>query len=378
MLNVKRFNDFLKLSGLFILLIFTSLKAVQAQSIQNKIKLPKGFVISIFADDVPDARSMTLGTMGTVFVGTRKKGDVYALQDVDGDGKADQRYLIATGLFSPNGVAYRNGSLFVAEINRIIRFDNIEQNLKNPPAPVVVYDQFPDKTHHGWKYLKFGPDNRLYTAIGAPCNICEPDAKIFTSLVRLTPDGKKMEILARGIRNTVGFDWQPKTHYLYFSENGRDNLGDDVPPDELNKWTQKGQHFGYPYCHGSEIADPEFGKLKKCQQFVGPEWKFKAHLAPLGMHFYRGKQFPKLYQQQLFVAQHGSWNRSKPHGYRIALLKFKQGKVISETVFAEGWLDKNDQVIGRPVDILELPDGSLLVSDDYAGVIYKISYVNNL
>ncbi len=377
MLNVKRFNDFLKLSGLFILLIFTSLKAVQAQSIQNKIKLPKGFVISIFADDVPDARSMTLGTMGTVFVGTRKKGDVYALQDVDGDGKADQRYLIATGLFSPNGVAYRNGSLFVAEINRIIRFDNIEQNLKNPPAPVVVYDQFPDKTHHGWKYLKFGPDNRLYTAIGAPCNICEPDAKIFTSLVRLTPDGKKMEILARGIRNTVGFDWQPNTHYLYFSENGRDYLGDDVPPDELNKWTQKGQHFGYPYCHGGEIADPEFGKFKKCRQFVGPEWKFKAHMAPLGLHFYTGKQFPKLYRQQLFVAQHGSWNRSKPHGYRIALLKFKQGKVISETVFAEGWLDKNDQVIGRPVDILELPDGSLLVSDDYAGVIYKISYLGN-
>ncbi len=377
MLNAKRFNDFLILVCMFFLLFSTSLKAFQTQQIHNKIKLPEGFEISIFADNVADARSMTLGKNGTVFVGTRKKGDVYALQDINKDGKADHRYLVATRLFSPNGVAYRNGSLFVAEINRIIRFDNIEQNLNNPPAPVVVYDQFPDKTHHGWKYLKFGPDNRLYTAIGAPCNICEPDAEIFTSLVRLTPDGKKMEILARGIRNTVGFDWQPKTHYLYFSENGRDNLGDDVPPDELNKWTQKGQHFGYPYCHGGEIADPEFGKLKKCQQFVGPEWKFKAHLAPLGMHFYRGKQFPKLYQQQLFVAQHGSWNRSTPHGYRIALLKFKQGKVISETVFAEGWLDKNDQVIGRPVDILELPDGSLLVSDDYAGVIYKISYLGN-
>ena len=183
-----------------------------------------------------------------------------------------------------------------------------------------------------------------------------------------------MEILARGIRNTVGFDWQPDSNILYFTENGRDRLGDDIPPDELNKWTQKGQHFGYPYCHGGDIPDPEYGQEKDCKSFTKPEWKFKAHMAPLGIRFYRGQQFPETYRQQLFVAQHGSWNRSTPHGYRIVLLKFNQDKVISEQVFAEGWLAKNGKAIGRPVDILELTDGSILVSDDHAGVIYKISY----
>ena len=377
MFNSKLFKQFLISGCLVFLLAFNQLQAAGKQQILDKIKLPKGFTVTLFADNVPNARSLALGKNNTVFVGSMTSGNVYALQDVDNDGKADQRYIIASGLYSPNGVAYKDGTLYLAEINRIIRFENIDQRLKNPPEPLVVYDQFPSKKHHGWKYLRFGPDNRLYTAVGAPCNICEPEKKIFSSLVRLNSDGSNMEILARGIRNTVGFDWQPNTNFLYFTENGGDNLGDDIPPDELNKWTQKGQHFGYPYCHGGDIPDLEYGQEKKCSQFSKPEWKFKAHMAPLGLRFYRGKQFPKKYHQQLFVAQHGSWNRTTPHGYRIALLKFKQGKVISEQVFAEGWLGENGKAIGRPVDILELPDGSILVSDDHAGVIYKISYTGD-
>ncbi|MCK5356152.1 MAG: PQQ-dependent sugar dehydrogenase, partial [Methyloprofundus sp.] len=238
MFRLKRCNQFLILGGLAFILASTHLQASNKQL--EKLKLPKGFSISLFADNVPNARTLAIGKEGTVFVGSRNNGSVYALQDTDKDGKADQRYIIATGLNLPNGVAYKDGALYVAEIHRIIRFDNIEQQLQKPPKPVVVYDQFPNKKHHGWKYLRFGPDNRLYTAVGAPCNICDPEEDIFTSLVRLNPDGTGMEILARGIRNTVGFDWQPETHFLYFTENGRDHLGDDTPPDELNKWTQKG------------------------------------------------------------------------------------------------------------------------------------------
>lgn len=377
MFRQKLFNQFLITGGLVLLLASPYTQAGNKQQLLDQLKLPQEFSITLFADDVPGARTLALGKDGTIFVGSRNNSNVYALQDTDKNGKADQRYIIATGLNMPNGVAYKDGALFVAELNRIIRFDNIDQQLQDPPEPTVIYNQFPSKKRHGWKYLRFGPDNRLYTAVGAPCNICQPEAEIFTTLVRLKPDGTDMEILARGIRNTVGFDWQPETHFLYFTENGRDHLGDDTPPDELNKWTQKGQHFGYPYCHGGDILDPEYGKGKDCKAYTGPEWKFKAHMAPLGIRFYRGQQFPKGYHHQLFVAQHGSWNRSTPHGYRIALLKFNQGKVVSEQVFVEGWLGKDGKAIGRPVDILELADGSLLVSDDLAGVIYKISYTGN-
>ena len=370
----KLFNQFLASACLIMLISPNQVLADSKQELLDKIKIPKGFSITLFADNVPNARAMALGKNGTVFVGSRNNGSVYAVQDINKDGKADKTHIIASGLYLPNGVAYKDGNLYVAEINRIIRYDNIDKQLSNPPEPTIVYNKFPNKKHHGWKYLRFGPDNRLYTAVGAPCNICEPEKEIFTSLVRLNQDGSNLEIIARGIRNTVGFDWQPGTNALYFTDNGRDHLGDDIPPDELNKWTEKGQHFGYPYCHGGNIPDPEYGQKKQCKSFTKPEWKFKAHMAPLGIRFYRGQQFPKAYHQQLFVAQHGSWNRSIPHGYRVVLLKIKQGKVISEQVFAEGWLEKNGKSIGRPVDILELPDGSILVSDDQAGVIYKISY----
>ncbi|WP_340121833.1 PQQ-dependent sugar dehydrogenase [Methylobacter svalbardensis] len=347
------------------------------QNIVKQLHVPAGFTLSIFADNLPNARSLALGDNGVVFVGTGTEGAVYAVQDSNSDGVADQRYIIASGLTMPNGLAYKNDTLYVAEVNRIVRFDRISQQLANPPKPVVVYDQFPSEQHHGWKYLRFGPDNKLYTTVGAPCNICEPEKPIYSSLVRLNADGSGFEILARGIRSSVGFDWQPETDALFFNDNGRDYMGDDLPPDELNQWTTTGEHFGFPYCHGGDIADPDLAADKTCRQFTAPVWKFKAHVAPLGLRFYRGKQFPVEFKNQLFVAEHGSWNRSEPQGYRVVLVKFKQSQPVAEQVFIDGWLTKTGKVLGRPVDILEMPDGSLLISDDKRGVIYKVEHKGN-
>lgn len=354
-----------------LIFVHQALAGIAAADLQ-KIRVPEGFRIAVYAGDVPDVRSLALGEHGVVFAGTRENR-VYALQDSDGDGKADKRYVIATGLNMPNGVAYRDGALYVAEVNRIIRFDNITQHLSDAPKPVTVFDRLPSDKWHGWKYLRFGPDGKLYTAVGAPCNICKPEKDVYASLVRLNADGSGFEIIARGIRNSVGFDWEPQGS-LYFTDNGRDYLGDDLPPEELNRWTQTGSHYGYPYCHGGDIADPELGGERKCSEFIAPAWKFKAHMAALGIHFYQGKQFPAQYRSQLFVAEHGSWNRSQPHGYRVVAVHFDKDRAVSEQVFADGWLEKNGHVIGRPVDILEAGDGALLVSDDHAGVIYRISY----
>ncbi len=365
---------FIKVILVFFLSISHSFAANNHNDILQQLQLPQGFSISIFADNVPNARTLTISENGVVYIGTRQQGDVYAVKDTNADGKADKRYVIASNLYMPNGVAYKNGDLFVAETNRILRFKQIEHHLNSPLKPEVIYDELPSDKHHGWKYLRFGPDGKLYTAVGAPCNVCQPEKEIYSSLVRLNPDGSEFEILARGIRNSVGFDWQPKTKQLFFTDNGRDHLGDNIPPDELNKWSEKGQHFGFPYCHGGVIADPEFADDKACSEFTSPEWKFKAHMAPLGMSFYTGKQFPKRFVNQLFVAQHGSWNRTKPHGYRIALIKFKQGKAVSEQSFITGWLTKEGKVLGRPTDILQMPDGSLLIADDTLGVVYRVEY----
>jgi len=281
---------------------------------------------------------------------------------------------VALGLNMPNGVAVKDGALYVAEVNRVIRFDAIEVKLPRAPDPVVVYDRYPKDAHHGWKFIRFGPDGWLYVPVGAPCNICEPDAP-YAAITRLKPDGSAMEVFAKGVRNSVGFDWHPQTHELWFTDNGRDMMGDDVPPDELNHAPKAGMHFGYPYCHGGDVADPEFGRKRACAEFTPPAQKFGAHVASLGMRFYTGSMFPTEYRNRIFIAEHGSWNRSKKSGYRVMQAKVEGGKVVDYGVFAEGFLDaKADSAWGRPVDVLVMPDGALLVSDDQNGAIYRITY----
>ena len=338
-----------------------------------EIKLPPGFSLAVYAANVPGARSMALGAKGTLFVGSRGEGKVYAVVDRNNDYNADEVITIAKGLNSPNGVAFRDGSLFVAEISRVIRYDNIEEKLKDPPRPVIVNDSFPDKSHHGWKFIRFGPDNRLYVPVGAPCNICEEKDPRFASIMRLNPDGSNLEIFTRGVRNTVGFDWHPRTGELWFTDNGRDWLGDDLPPDELNRAPRPGLHFGFPYWHGRSLRDPEFGKERSRDEFVPPEMELGAHVASLGMRFYTGAMFPESYRGQIFIAEHGSWNRSERTGYRITLVRLKENRALSYETFAQGWL-QNGKVSGRPVDLQIMPDGSMLVSDDKAGAIYRISY----
>ena len=339
----------------------------------DKIRLPQGFRIETFAERIKNARSLELSPNGTLFVGTRGEGKVYALKDKDGDFRADTTYTIAKGLKMPNGVAFRDGDLYVAEVSRILRFENIEANLATPPEPVVIFDNYPTETHHGWKFISFGPDGKLYVPVGAPCNICESEDKVFASITRLNPDGTGMEIVQRGIRNTVGFTWHPETDELWFTDNGRDWMGDDEPACELNHAPQDGMHFGYPYCHQGDLPDPEFGDKHSCDEFTPPVQKLGPHVAPLGVEFYTSQQFPEEYQGRLFIAEHGSWNRSKKIGYRIMMVKLEGNRAVSYEPFAEGWLDKGD-VWGRPVDLEFLPDGSMLVSDDFADAIYRIYY----
>ena len=352
----------------------TSLNIQSQNKNLSHISLPEGFSISVFAE-VENARSLAKSPGGTIFVGTRRSDKVYALQDTNKDGVADKKTIVASGLKMPNGVAFKNGDLYVAEISRILKFSNIESLLDNLPKPVVVYDKFPTDRHHGWKYIAFGPDGKLYIPVGAPCNICESEKPVYASITRINPNGSGFEIVAKGVRNTVGFTWHPQTKEMWFTDNGRDMMGDNFPPCELNKSAKKGQHFGYPYCHGSDIGDPKFGDKFHCSNFEPPSWKFKAHTAPLGLKFYTGNMFPKEYQGDLIVAQHGSWNRTKKIGYRLMRIKIENNKAIASEVFAKGWLNNATQnASGRPVDVLVLKDGSLLVSDDHAGKIYRITY----
>jgi glucose/arabinose dehydrogenase len=337
------------------------------------LTLPPGFSISVYADNVPNARSMTLGPAGTLFVGTRTAGVVYAVVDANKDQKADRVFTIATGLEMPNGVAVRDGSLFVAEVSRILRFDHIETALEKPPAPVVVTDAFPRDRHHGWKFIAFGPDGWLYVPVGAPCNVCERADARYASITRIRPDGSGLEVFASGVRNTVGFDWHPVTKALWFTDNGRDMLGDDLPPDELNVAPAKGRHFGFPYCHGGTIADPEFGLKRPCPEFTPPARALGPHVAALGMRFYTGSMFPAAFRNQILIAEHGSWNRRAPIGYRVMKVTLSGDRVTGYEPFVEGWL-QGRKPWGRPVDVLVMPDGALLVSDDLAGAIYRISY----
>lgn len=338
------------------------------------LKLPKGFSINIYAKDVPHARSMNMSNEGTLFIGTRRGGKVYAVRDEDGDYVGEKVYTIAQGLNMPNGVEVINGNLYVAEVNRVLSYENIERKLRNPPDPKVIYNSYPKDSHHGWKFIRFGPDGRLYIPVGAPCNVCDEENEIYASITSINPDGTDMKIFAHGVRNTVGFDWHPQTKELWFTDNGRDWLGDDLPPDELNRATKAGLHFGFPYCHGDDIVDPEFGSGRDCADYVKPQRKLGPHVAAIGMRFYTGTMFPPKYRDQIFIAEHGSWNRSIPLGYRIMFVELKGNNVNSYKVFAEGWLQR-DKPWGRPVDVLILPDGSLLISDDHAGVIYRVTYI---
>jgi glucose/arabinose dehydrogenase len=334
----------------------------------DRVKLPPGFEIALYAR-APGARSMTLSPGGTLFVGTREEGRVYAVRATDG--QAPSVVTIARGLRMPNGVAFRDGSLYVAEIHRVLRYDGIESRLANPPAPAVVRE-FPTDGHHGWKFIAFGPDGLLYVPVGAPCNICQPDP-IYAALHRMRPDGSGFETFARGIRNTVGFDWSPATRELWFTDNGRDMMGDNVPPDELDRAPRAGMDFGYPTCHGRNVSDPEFGRKRPCSATTPPALDLGPHVAALGMRFYTGKMFPEKYRGGIFIAEHGSWNRSRKIGYRVMFVPIVNGKPAGYEVFAEGWLQgENDW--GRPVDVLVEPSGALLVSDDAAGAIYRISY----
>lgn len=342
----------------------------------DKIKLPLGFKIDVFAE-VPGARSMCLGKNGTLFVGSMTNGDnVYAVVDSNKDGVADKVYKIASGLNSPNGVAFKNGNLYVAEINRILRFDDIENHLSNPPQYKVVYDKYPKDGMHGWKFIAFGPDGKLYVPVGAPCNICNPGDP-YAAITRINDDGTGFEIFARGIRNTVGFTWNPQTKEMWFTDNGRDNLGDDIPNDELNVAPKPGMNFGYPFCHEGDILDPEFGKGKNCADYTPPVLKLGPHVASLGLRFYTGNMFPDDYKNQIFIAEHGSWNRTVPIGYRVMLVKLQNNKPVQYLPFATGWLGDNGDVTGRPVDVQVMPDGSLLISDDRRGAIYRVTYKGN-
>lgn len=342
----------------------------------DKLKLPAGFKIEVFADSIDGARSMALGDDGTLFVGTREK-TIYAIQDRDKDFKADKIRVLDTSLNVPNGVAFKNGSLYVAEVNRLLRYDGIESQLDSLPEPQVVYDDYPTEFHHGWKYIAFGPDDKLYVPVGAPCNICDSTVsdKRFASITRMNIDGSNREIYAHGVRNSVGFTWHPESKELYFTDNGRDMLGDDTPPCELNRVTEVGQHFGYPFCHGGEVKDPEFGDQRACDEFVAPVQNLGAHVAPLAVKFYTGDMFPEKYKKYAFIAEHGSWNRSKKVGYKIALVGIENGKATSYETFLDGWLDEESQErFGRPVDLLFLEDGSLLISDDFGDAIYRVTY----
>lgn len=338
----------------------------------DKVKLPPGFSMSIFAK-VPNARSMAWGDNGTLFAGNRDQDKVYAIVDANQDGKADSVFVIDEKLTMPCGVAFRNGSLYVAEVSRILRYDNIESRLSNPPDPVVVYDKYPTESHHGWKYIAFGPDGKLYVPVGAPCNICEKKDPVFASITRMNPDGSGMEVYASGVRNSVGFAWHPETGELWFTDNGRDNMGDDVPNCELNHAPKAGMHFGFPYCHQGNVPDPEFGKGHKCEDYTAPAQLMGPHVAPLGMRFYTGSMFPAEYKNRIFIAQHGSWNRSAPIGYRVMMATVEGGKIVKYEPFADGFL-QGTEVLGRPVDVEIAKDGALLVSDDEKGLIYRITY----
>jgi len=357
--------------------------ARQAPRPLGSLVLPAGFHADVFAENVGNARDMALGPQGTVFVGSQYAGNVYAVVDRNGDHKADQVLTIAKGLRQPNGVAMRNGALYVATTSQILRFDDIERHLDAPPAPVTVKDNLPNPNQgHTWKFIAFSPDDMLYVSVGATCNVCAPPP-MTAAILRMKPDGSDMEVFAEGVRNTVGFDWHPVTHELWFTDNGRDAMGDDVPNDELNVAWKAGLHFGFPFCHQGDVPDPEFGAQRACGTTEPPVQKMGAHVAAIGFTFYTGNMFPASYKNAAIIAQHGSWNRSIPSGYRVMAAHTEGRRVTAYEPLLDGFLPgagsaggrgATQAASGRPADVLQMPDGSILVSDDSGNRLIRVSY----
>jgi glucose/arabinose dehydrogenase len=355
-------------AGLLLVFLLSVQSSALADVDLDDIKLPRGFEIEVYAH-VPNARSLAMGDNDVVFVSNRRGNSIYAVVP---SGDANPQVIeVARDLDMPNGIAFYDANLYVAEVGRILLYRNIMSRLTQPPAPEVLDIQLPGERHHGWRYIGFGPDGKLYVSIGAPCNICNRDDEGFGQIWRMNPDGSGQEVFARGVRNSVGFTWHPETGELWFTDNGRDMMGDNLPPDELNRAPVAGLHFGYPFCHGGEVLDPEFGGDQDCKSYVAPAQKLGPHVASLGVKFYTGDMFPPEYRGQVFIAEHGSWNRSKKIGYRVMVVMLEDGVPVSYEPFARGWL-KGDKIAGRPVDLLVLRDGSMLVSDDHSGLIYRI------
>jgi len=335
-----------------------------------RLKVPAGFNIEVYAAGMANARSLAEGDKGTVFVGSRLVGNVYAIANKDGKRSVK---VLASGLYRPNGVAFRNGTLYIAELSKVSKIDKVEDSLDGPPKLTMIYDNLPKDEAHGWKFIAIGPDNKLYVPVGQPGNnVLHDDAH--GQIRRMNLDGTDVEVVARGVRNTVGFDWNPETKQLYFTDNGRDWMSEDVPQDELNRVTKVGEHFGAPYCLQGNISDPEFGWGHSCSEFTPPVGLMGPHSASLGMRFYTGSMFPKSYKNAIIVARHGSWNRSKKVGGDVVVVKLnKDGTVKSMEPLITGFLEDN-KYIGRPVDVMQMKDGSLLVSDDWNGAVYRVTY----
>ena len=337
----------------------------------DRLKVPDGFKVELYASGLPNARSLALGDKGTVFVGSRVVDKVYAI--VNKDGKREVK-VVVSGLYRPNGVAFKNGTLYIAELSQISKIDNVEDTLDNAPKPTVIYSDLPKDEAHGWKFLAVGPDNMLYFNIGAPCNICMP-SPAHAQLRRIKLDGSGAEVIAQGIRQVVGMDFHPASKVLYFTENQRDWLSEDQPNDKLNRLLNPGKdNFGFPYCDGGDIEDSTFGWGHSCSEFTKPILQLGPHVAPLGMRFYTGRTFPARYRDAIFLARHGSWNKTHKIGGDIYVVNLnKDGTVKSHEPFMTGFL-QNNEYIGRPVDVLVMPDGSLLISDDRNGAVYRVSY----
>ena len=338
----------------------------------DKLKLPAGFKAEVWSHGTPGARAMARSESGKVYVGTRGLGRVYEISD---NGKERTSRIVVDKLNQP-AVAFHKGSLYVMAIDKVLRFDGIEQNPNVAPVDLTAKFNLPPEQHHNWKYIRFGPDGKLYVPFGAPCNICELPTQEYAQLRRYDADGSNMEVIGRGIRNTQGFDWHPVTQEIWFTDHGRDWLGDDTPADELNRMSKTGLNFGFPYCHANGIADPDVKKDKACEGVTLPVTTMGAHAAVMGLHFYTGNMFPAEYKNAMFIARKGSWNRTKKSGYDVVMVKANaDGTNAQMTPFVTGFLDeKTDAFYGRPVYLMQMPDGALLLSDEQMGAIYRISY----